>query len=123
LRSTAPPAATLRAARAVLLDDRGPNVDILPGFRADWLGVPVTVEDAPTRHGPVSFALRWHGTRPALLWDAPARCTLRLPVLAPQMELAAGAGETLLPEPLVDLLGLGRGDPAPGERFEPESFI
>lgn len=34
-----------------------------------WLGQPLEVHDAPTHHGPVSFAVRWHGDRPALLWE------------------------------------------------------
>ena len=35
----------------------------------DWLGQQVEVHDAPTHHGLFSFALRWHGDRPALLWE------------------------------------------------------
>ena len=30
-----------------------------------------STSDAPTRRGPVSYSVRWHGDRPALLWDAP----------------------------------------------------
>ncbi len=36
---------------------------------ATWLGQPVEVHHVPTRIGPVSWAVRWHGERPALLWD------------------------------------------------------
>ena len=36
---------------------------------AGWLGQPLEVHDAPTHHGSLSFALRWHGDRPALLWE------------------------------------------------------
>ena len=36
---------------------------------AGWLGQPVEVHHVPTRIGPVSWAVRWHGERPALLWD------------------------------------------------------
>ena len=32
-------------------------------------GVDLEVHDAPTRHGRLSFALRWHGEHPALLWE------------------------------------------------------
>ncbi len=32
----------------------------------------VTVDGVPLHDGVVSFAVRWHGPRPALLWDAPA---------------------------------------------------
>jgi hypothetical protein len=35
----------------------------------DWLGQPIEVHDAPTAFGRVSYAVRWHGDRPALLWE------------------------------------------------------
>jgi hypothetical protein len=54
------------------------------------------VHDAPTRAGLVSFAVRWHGERPAVLWDAPEGVTLRAPVLDPGWSVAGGRGETLL---------------------------
>lgn len=34
-----------------------------------WLGQPLDVRDAPTELGVVSFSVRWHGERPALLWQ------------------------------------------------------
>ena len=37
----------------------------------EWIGQPFDVRDAPTRRGPVSYSVRWHGDRPALLWEAP----------------------------------------------------
>ncbi len=36
---------------------------------AAWLGQPVEVHDLPSRIGSVSWAVRWHGERPALLWE------------------------------------------------------
>ncbi|WP_420625942.1 hypothetical protein [Candidatus Poriferisodalis sp.] len=56
-------------------DDGGPNSEERPKLRlaahwsAAWLGQPVEVHDVPTRIGTVSWAVRWHGERPALLWD------------------------------------------------------
>lgn len=35
----------------------------------EWAGQGLEVHDAPTAFGPMSFAVRWHGRRPALLWD------------------------------------------------------
>lgn len=35
----------------------------------EWAGQNLEVHDAPTHHGRVSFAVRWHGDRPALLWE------------------------------------------------------
>jgi hypothetical protein len=51
-----------------------------------------------TRHGAVSFALRWHGAKPALLWDAPAGVSLRAPGLDGSWTSSGGAGEALLAE-------------------------
>jgi hypothetical protein len=81
---------------------------VLPGFRAEWVGAPIAVHDAPTRAGLVSFALRWHGERPALLWDVPSGVRLRAPVLDPSWSGPGGQGETLLrawPHPSFDEAG------------------
>jgi hypothetical protein len=88
--------ALLRHVRDVLLTDRKDEVDVLPGFAPEWAGAPLAVHDAPTRAGLVSFAVRWHGERPALLWDAPAGVRLRAPVLDPEWSARGGQGETLL---------------------------
>jgi hypothetical protein len=97
----------------------------LPSFPVEWLGQPVAVHEAPSARGPVSFALRWHGTRPALLWDAPEGVSLRAPALDPDWAGAGGKGEALLAE--VDatrLLPLGSAAPTvPGTAVdEPGSF-
>jgi len=69
---------------------------------AVWLGQPVEVHDVPTRIGPVSWAVRWHGERPALLWDvvphdpdgeAP---TVTAPGLDPAFAASGWRGESLL---------------------------
>lgn len=39
------------------------------GWTPAWAGQPVEVHALPSRWGPVSWALRWHGARPALLWE------------------------------------------------------
>ena len=46
-----------------------PGLALCSIWPADWLGQGVEVHDAPTAHGRLSFAVRWHGARPALLWD------------------------------------------------------
>lgn len=111
------PARLLRALHGVLLADHDGAVDLFPGFPPDWLGRNLAVHGAPTPRGPVSFALRWHGSRPALLWDAPADVTVRAPRLDPAFVGTGGAGEALLAEPSNDLLSLGAPPPAhePGD--------
>jgi len=86
----------LRLTRDVLVHDRGDEIDLLPGFPMEWVGESIAVHDAPTRAGLVSFAVRWHGDRPALLWDAPEGVVLRAPVLDPMWSTAGGSGEALL---------------------------
>jgi hypothetical protein len=60
--------ARLRVARDAVIAERSDGVIVLapvPPAR----GEPLEVHDAPTRAGSVSYAVRWHGDRAALLWD------------------------------------------------------
>jgi hypothetical protein len=53
-----------------LAGDREPGALALLGRYPDaWLGQDLEVHRLATRAGLLSFALRWHGTRPALLWE------------------------------------------------------
>ena len=66
-------------------------------FPPDWAGRPLEVHDAPTHHGPISYALRWHGDRPALLWQcARPGVTLTVPGLDRSFSTAEASGEALL---------------------------
>ena len=85
--------------RAALVREVGRDIEVLPGFRAEWLGEHLAVHDAPLRHGLLSFALRWHGARPALLWDAPPDSVLHAPAIDPAWTSASAAGEALLAAP------------------------
>ena len=79
-----------------------PTLRLAAHWPAAWLGQPVEVHDVPTRIGKVSWAVRWHGERPALLWDvvphhpdgsAPA---VTAPGLDPAFAATGWRGETLL---------------------------
>ncbi len=62
-------------------------------------GIDLEVHDAPSRHGSMSFALRWHGENAALLWevrDSTGPYEIRVPVMAPGWSSTAATGETLL---------------------------
>jgi hypothetical protein len=66
-----------------------------------WAGQGIEVHDAPTHFGLTSFAVRWHGDRPALLWevegDGPVRITA--PGLDPAWSSTERRGEALLSSP------------------------
>ncbi len=101
-------------ARAVIADrirraacrETADGLDIAPGFTSAWLGRPVDVEHLPTAWGLLSFSIRWHGARPALLWEiAPLddveALTLTSMVIDTDFASSALAGEALLEAPEV----------------------
>jgi len=110
----AEPARFLTNLRAVLVGERSGVVDLAPGFPPDWLGQSITVDAVPVRSGAISFALRWHGPRPALLWEAPAGVELRAPALDATWSSTESAGEVLLATPPTRLLSMGAGDRSAG---------
>jgi hypothetical protein len=112
------PARFLTALRGVFVQEDGAAVALLPGFPPDWLGQSLKVSDAPLRAGPLSFAVRWHGARPALLWDASEGVELRAPALDPGWSTTDRTGETLLAEPPRSLLSLAAGDRPPGKTVD-----
>jgi hypothetical protein len=63
----------------------------------EWAGQNLEVTEAPTHHGRISYALRWHGQRPALLWEC-ERPGVRLiaPGLDPSWSTSDQTGEALL---------------------------
>jgi hypothetical protein len=73
------------------------TVALVTIFPPEWAGQPLEVHDAPTHHGRISYALRWHGDRPALLWqcDRPG-VTLTVPGLDRSFSTAEASGEALL---------------------------
>ena len=89
-------------------DDGTPHEAQTTGLRlaahwpAAWLGQPVEVHDVPTRIGKVSWAVRWHGERPALLWEVVphrpdgAEPMVTAPGLDPSFAATGWRGETLL---------------------------
>jgi hypothetical protein len=105
----------LRRVRQGLVRVTRDGVDLLPHFPQAWLGRPVAVHDLPTRHGPVSFALRWHGAKPALLWEVPAGASVRASGIDGSWTGNGGAGEALLaaidPTRLLPLRTVSGSDP------------
>src|SRR4051794_1456772 len=77
----------------------------------DWCGQGFEVHDAPTHAGRLSYAVRWHGDRPALLWElephpdaGPVRLTA--PGLDPMWSTVECKGDALLaPVPSAEATG------------------
>jgi hypothetical protein len=67
------------------------------GLPDAWLGQSVEVYGVPTVPGStISFALRWHGERPAVLWEQTGEpVVLTAPVMAPDWTSAERSGEAL----------------------------
>ena len=77
--------------------------DLMPaGLPAGWEGTNFEVYGLPTStDSTVSFAVRWHGARPAVLWEQTGGpVQLQAPALAPEWTTAEVKGETLWPVPL-----------------------
>lgn len=117
---TAELAARLNAMVDLLVRDgtRGPQV--LAAWPEQWMGAPVEAHHLATPWGSVSFALRWHGGRPALLWEVEpppglaadaAVPVLTAPGLDPDWEGVGWTGEALL----AGTDDAAEGDPGPGD--------
>lgn len=103
--------ALLGAVRTALVDDGpgdggAPELRVFAGFPTTWLGQGVEVHEAPTRFGHLSCAVRWHGERPALLWDLDPGAdglttgvVLTAPALDPAWSTTDPRGEALLAAP------------------------
>jgi len=108
-------AAVLDLVRALAAVETADGVAMVPSVPAAWYGQPIEAHGLPTGQGTLSFAVRWHGERPALLWElephadpevaaAVARLTggpavLRAPGLDPAWSTTELRGETLLGVP------------------------
>jgi len=94
----------LRGVRSLLVQDDASDVDLLPGFGEHWLGQPIAIVRLPTTAGVVSFAIRWHGARPALLWEVEGGHNIRLRCSAidPDWSTTDLRGEVLLAAPVLD---------------------
>lgn len=80
----------------------GDGAELLPGgLPLAWAGTDLEVYGLVTGGAStVSYALRWHGARPAVLWEQHgAPLVLTAPRTAPEWSTAAAVGEALWPVP------------------------
>ena len=103
-------AAFVALVRALVVDEdtHANTLVLLPVVPAAWYGQSVDVHDLPTRVGVLSFAVRWHATRPALLWELTPYpgtgpnafpVTITAPGLDPSWSTTVTQGEVLLDVP------------------------
>lgn len=73
-------------------------VILAEGLPPDWSLQPIEVFHLPaSATATVSYAMRWHGLRPAIVWEVEGGAVaLRSPVLDPNWESSEAKGETLL---------------------------
>lgn len=95
--------AMIAAGRAMLVAERPDGLALLPVFPDTWYGNPVELHDQPTGFGVISFAIRWHGRRPALLWELVPHpgigaVTLTIPGLDPTWSTTVLSDDALLAE-------------------------
>ena len=86
---------------AMLLVDLGDEatIGILPSVPKSWNGQPLDVRGLVTSLGSLSFSVRWHGERPALLWErtgGPDLVELRCPAWDSAWSSTERNGEALL---------------------------
>jgi hypothetical protein len=89
--------------RDLLVVESDDGLSLTPTVPAPWLGQGWEAHDLPTRHGRLSFAIRWHGERPALLWElephadtSAVEVRVAVPGLDPSWSTTERTGEALL---------------------------
>lgn len=102
---TAAMALRLSTVLSVFVRDTPSSIELLAGWDEVWFEKPIEINHIATRLGSVSFALRWSGNRPILLWEIePATGVERdlhdpiitAPVLDPHWHAHGWIGEAML---------------------------
>jgi len=89
----------VRSVLRLLVDDSTDELRFALAWPKEWLGQGVEVHGVPSRHGHVSWAVRWHAERPALLWEVEGGSKdlpIRIPGLDSAFEGNGRVGEALL---------------------------
>jgi hypothetical protein len=112
--------------RRLLVTENDHELLLAPIVPDQWLGVGWEAHDIPTRFGRFGFAIRWHGDRPAILWELDTHVgvappSLRAMGLDPGWSGSGPAGEALL-SPVTPAQPVRRSE-SPGEsEASPASF-
>jgi hypothetical protein len=94
----------LAAVRRLLVRETTDGLALCSAVPPSWLGGSLDVRAAPTTFGLFSFSVRWHGERPALLWELEPHphveaVTITAPGLDPSWSASGFEGEALLAAP------------------------
>ena len=86
------------------VEGRDGVIMMLPAVRSRWLGHPLEAHEIAVGTGTVGFAIRWHGARPALLWESKGveGATLTCPGLDPDWSTREARGDALLAAPVAN---------------------
>ena len=89
--------------RRFLLSQPQKNVSIValfPSYNPRWFNVLIEVSNMPTSNGGIGYAVRWHGDRPALLWEGnfSSEVSFISPEFDPNWESRETQGEALFPQ-------------------------
>ena len=118
------------AVRRLLVTERTDELALLPVFPDLWYGGGVEAHDVPTTYGRLSFAIRWHGLRPALLWEFEPHpgmdpVSITVPGLDPTWSTTDLRGDALLaavtPPEGIDLIREVAEHPGLQEHMRPEA--
>ena len=84
------------------------TIALFPSYTSKWFNVPVEVSSMPTSNGEVGYAVRWHGDRPALLWEGKinSQTTFTSPGFDPAWQSNEARGEALLPQQKPDEIAI-----------------
>ncbi len=124
--SVASAGAVVDAILDLLVQEGDQALVLCPVWPRDWLGAGIEVHGITTTVGRLSFAIRWHGARPALLWELDVHpgvgpVTLTIPGLDPSWSSTEARGDALLAAP--DHLDESRAsdDSEPSETVPPDT--
>ncbi|MBN40061.1 MAG: hypothetical protein CL457_05290, partial [Acidimicrobiaceae bacterium] len=94
--------------RSLVSQPDSSTIALFPSYTSKWFNVPVEVNRMPTTNGEVGYAVRWHGDRPALLWEGKinSQTTFTSPGFDPAWQSNEARGEALLPQQKPDEIAI-----------------
>ena len=115
-RGVAASCARIRRFHTAAVSETVGGLELAPGWDLMDAGVDLEVHELPTRFGTLSYGIRWHGERPALLWELsgrgdealgaapiPTAPTLTVSAIDPAWSASETSGEALLAAPQVPI--------------------